>query len=210
MGLPARAHGGLVRARRLRAVTRIRAAARLAGAALDLDVADDAVLGDLDVRFAGPGRAVLHIGAHTVLDDGVEIRLSGGSVRIGEWCEVRSGVRIMVGGELEVRGQNLLSWGMVVHCNEAIVLDRQSTFGEYVTISDSAHEHVEDGWHLDQLRTAPVRVGADTWVGAKATITRGVTVGDRCTVAGSAVVTRDVPDDHLAAGIPAVARPLAR
>lgn len=210
MDVPARAHGALVAARRLRAIARVRAAARLAGVALDLRIADDAVLGDVDVRFAGPGRAVLHVGSHTVVDDGVEIRLAGGSVRIGEWCEVRSGVRVMAGGDLVVEGQNLLSWGMVIHCDEAVVLERQSTFGEYVTVSDSAHEHVEGGWHLDQVRTAPVRVGTDTWVGAKATIMRGVTVGAHCIVAGSAVVTRDVPDRHLAIGIPAVPRPLAR
>lgn len=209
MGMVSRAHRLVVAFRRARAVARIRLAARLAGAELDLDVAPTARLGRLDVRF-GPGRsAVLHIGEHTVVDDDVEIRLHGGAVRIGEWCELRRGVRLMVSGELDAEGQNLLSWGMVVHCDEAVTFARQSTFGEHVTVADSAHEHLEGGWHLDHLRTAPVHVGADTWVGAKATITPGVRVGERCVVAAGAVVTRDVADRHVALGVPARCRPLA-
>ncbi len=200
-------HRTVGRARQLRALARVRTSARLARVDLDLDVAPSARIGRIDVRFAPGVPARFHVGANTVLDDGVEVRFTGGSLRIGEWCEIRGGTRFMVGGELQLVGQNLLSWGAVVHCNEAVTLQRQATFGEYVTIADSTHVHRDDGWHLDQLSTAPVTVGADTWVGAKATITRGVTMGDHCTVAAGAVVTRDVPDDHVAVGIPAQNRP---
>ena len=36
----------------------------------------------------------------------------------------------------------------------------------------------------------------------------GVTIGDRCIIAAGSVVTRDIPDDSLAAGNPAVKRKL--
>lgn len=210
MGLASLARRSVVSGRRARAVARIRVAARLAGVDLDLRVAPTATLGRVDVRFGSDRPAALHVGPHTTVDDDVEIRLDGGSVRIGEWCELRRGVRLMVSGALDVVGQNLLSWGMVVHCDEAVTFARQSTFGEHVTVADSVHDHVEGGWHLDHVRTAPVRVGEDSWVGAKATITSGVHVGDRCVVAAGAVVTRDVPDGHVALGVPARSRPLPR
>ena len=209
MGLASRAHRPVLRVRRWRAIARIRLVARLAGADLDLEIDPTAEIGRIDVHVAAGARGRLRVGAHTVLHDGVEIRMAGGSVLVGDWCEVRGGVRVMAAGDVEVVGQNLLSWGMVIHCDEAVRLARQSTFGEYVTISDSVHEHRDEGWHLDHIRTAPVAVGSNTWVGAKATITSGVTVGADCIVAGSAVVTRDVPDRHLALGIPATARSLA-
>ncbi len=210
MSLISWAHDLLLAARRARAIVRIRASARLAGADLDLRVAKTARIGRITVRLDPTGPSQLHIGEHTTLDDGVEIRLRGGSVRIADWVEIRSGVRLMASGTLEALGQNVLSWGMVVHCDESVVLGRRSTFGEYVTVTDSTHEHVEGGWHVDQIRTSPVRVGEDTWVGAKATIGRGVAVGDQCVIAGSAVVVRDVPDHHVALGVPADARPRTR
>lgn len=206
MSLASRGHRGVLRLRRWRAIARIQLAARLAGAPLALHIDPTAAIGRIDVHVAPGVPSRLHVGAHTVLHDGVEIRLAGGSLVVGDWCEIRGGVRVMAAGDVEVVGQNLLSWGMVIHCDEAVVLARQSTFGEYVTISDSVHEHTDRGWHLDHIRTAPVHVGPNTWVGAKATITSGVTVGADCVVAGSAVVTKDVPDRHLALGIPATSR----
>jgi len=51
--------------------------------------------------------------------------------------------------------------------------------------------------------TAPVTIGHDTWIGARTTILPGVTIGNYCVVAAGSVVTRDVPDYTVVAGIPA-------
>ncbi len=50
----------------------------------------------------------------------------------------------------------------------------------------------------------PVTIGDDTWIGGSVTICPGVTIGSRCVVAAGSVVIRDIPDDSLAAGNPAV------
>lgn len=50
---------------------------------------------------------------------------------------------------------------------------------------------------------APVRIGDNVWIGASATILAGVTIGDGVVVAAGAVVTKDVPDRVLVAGVPA-------
>ncbi|MBC8076121.1 MAG: hypothetical protein H7Y32_08620 [Chloroflexales bacterium] len=53
------------------------------------------------------------------------------------------------------------------------------------------------------FRCAPVVIGRNVWVGAKATILQGVTIGDGAVVAAGAVVTRDVAAYTLVAGVPA-------
>ncbi|MFO0727171.1 MAG: DapH/DapD/GlmU-related protein [Myxococcota bacterium] len=58
------------------------------------------------------------------------------------------------------------------------------------------------------IRTQPVRsrgiaVGADVWIGANAGLTDGVRVGDHAVVAMGAVVTHDVPEYAIVAGVPA-------
>lgn len=50
---------------------------------------------------------------------------------------------------------------------------------------------------------APIVLGQNVWVGSNATILQGVTIGDNSVVAAGAVVTSDVPDNVVVAGIPA-------
>jgi acetyltransferase-like isoleucine patch superfamily enzyme len=51
-----------------------------------------------------------------------------------------------------------------------------------------------------------IRIGRDCWIGANAVILAGVKVGEGAVVAAGAVVTRDVPDGALVAGVPAVVK----
>ena len=49
----------------------------------------------------------------------------------------------------------------------------------------------------------PVKIGSRVWIGAHATILSGVTVGNNAVIAAGAVVTKDVPDNAVVAGVPA-------
>ena len=55
----------------------------------------------------------------------------------------------------------------------------------------------------------PVTIGEDVWVGGGAIILPGVTIGARTVIGAGSVVTRDIPDDVIAAGNPCrVIRPV--
>jgi acetyltransferase-like isoleucine patch superfamily enzyme len=62
---------------------------------------------------------------------------------------------------------------------------------------------VERPVRLQGIYKRDVRVGNNVWVGYGACFLRGVTVGDNCVVGTSTVVTKDVPDDAVVAGVPA-------
>lgn len=47
-----------------------------------------------------------------------------------------------------------------------------------------------------------VHIGKDCWIGASVTICPGVTIGDGCVIDAGAVVTRDIPSNSFAAGVP--------
>ncbi|RYD43427.1 MAG: sugar O-acetyltransferase [Verrucomicrobiaceae bacterium] len=49
----------------------------------------------------------------------------------------------------------------------------------------------------------PVTIGDNVWIGGNAVINPGVNIGNNVVVAAGAVVTRDVPDNVLVAGLPA-------
>lgn len=52
----------------------------------------------------------------------------------------------------------------------------------------------------------PITIGEDCWLGGSVVVCPGVTIGNRCIVAAGSVVTKDVPDDSLVAGVPAVVK----
>lgn len=58
----------------------------------------------------------------------------------------------------------------------------------------------EDG---DDVKTAPVIIGNDVFVGTNALILKGVTIGDRAIIGAGTVVSRDVPADEIWVGNPA-------
>ena len=52
----------------------------------------------------------------------------------------------------------------------------------------------------------PITIGEDCWLGGNVVVCPGVTIGNRCIIAAGSAVTKDIPDDSLAAGVPAVVK----
>ena len=48
----------------------------------------------------------------------------------------------------------------------------------------------------------PIRIGNNCWIAGDVTIVGGVTIGDGCVIGAGSVVTRDIPANSFAAGVP--------
>ena len=146
----------------------------------------------------------VRIGRGSRLGDGVVLVLDGGTLDIGTGVLLRAGVVLHVRGRLTLEDQTLLSYYTVVHCDEEVHIESRVGLGEHTTISDSTHVAPPPGeWWYHHIETAPVRIGSGTWGGAKATITRGVTIGAHSVIAAGAVVTADVERGVIVGGCPA-------
>lgn len=74
--------------------------------------------------------------------------------------------------------------------------------GPRVNLITSGHP-VDPSARRAGVTAAPIRIGRNVWIGAAATILQGVTIGADSVVGAGAVVTRDVPEAVLVAGVPA-------
>jgi acetyltransferase-like isoleucine patch superfamily enzyme len=74
-----------------------------------------------------------------------------------------------------------------------------------ITVTALNHNFADSSRKIDEqgIGTKPVVIGDDVWIGANAVILPGVTIGRHVVVAAGAVVTKDVPDYSLVAGVPA-------
>lgn len=51
--------------------------------------------------------------------------------------------------------------------------------------------------------TAPIVVGSDVYIGVRTIILPGVTIGNRCIIGAGSIVSKSIPDNGVAAGVPA-------
>lgn len=86
---------------------------------------------------------------------------------------------------------------------QKITLGASCMLGDFCSIMDSEFHGVSVATRHLPGESAPVTLGDNVWVGSRAMILKGVTIGDNSVVAAGSIVTKDVPANTLVAGIPA-------
>ena len=97
-------------------------------------------------------------------------------------------------------GSGFFNSNIKIRCHEKIEIGENVAISHDVTIMDSdAHEGLWKGYK----KTKPIKIGNHVWIGTRATILKGVTIGDNAIIAAGSVVTKDVPSNTVVAGVPA-------
>lgn len=122
-------------------------------------------------------RGDVRLGKYTYVSSFADIRGIGSATRIGNYCSVARGVKILSSGQ--------------VHAVDAI-----STFPFYLIDHDLKRADF-------MVRKGDVVIGNDVWIGADAIILPGVKIGDGAVIGAGAVVTKDVAAFQIVAGVPA-------
>jgi len=145
---------------------------------------------------------------------------SPGAVVFGNHDSVYAGCSFAIGenGKCTVGDFTLLN-GAIVMAEERIDIGSHCLISWSVGIADSDFHPLEPAQRLidaqalapyfkdrpprPKLKTAPVKIGDNVWIGMGAVILKGVTIGDNSVVAAGAIVTKSVPANSIVAGNPA-------
>jgi acetyltransferase-like isoleucine patch superfamily enzyme len=128
----------------------------------------------------------LEIGRGTVLESGVTVQSAKGRVRLGQRVYLSRGVTVGVVDLVEIGDFALVGPGC------------------YIT--DADHRFEDPLLPVpDQGMTVkgPTVIEDNVWLGANVVVTSGVRIGKRSVIGANSVVTRDIPEFSIAAGIPA-------
>ena len=108
---------------------------------------------------------------------------------------------VKIGKNLHIYGGSPSMWG-----TEPFLI----TLGDNVHVTHGCVFVTHDGGSLilrnevpDLELTAPIKVGSDVYLGVRTIILPGVTIGTRVIVGAGSVVTKNIPDNSVAVGVPA-------
>jgi len=107
---------------------------------------------------------------------------------------VRKGGRLVIGNSVSINN------GTNIVCSLSIVIGDNTMIADLVIIRDHNGHEVDEGAG-DPAKA--VIIGRNVWIGSRAMIMKGVTIGAHSVVAAGAVVTKDVPERVVVGGCPA-------
>jgi acetyltransferase-like isoleucine patch superfamily enzyme len=109
---------------------------------------------------------------------------------------------------LRIGDRSIISHNCIVTVAREVSIGRDCMIASDVFIFDSSGHPADPTARLAKLPPAadeirPVMIGDNVWVGRRATIFPGVSIGEGSVISAGAVVTSDVPPNTLVAGNPA-------
>lgn len=142
-------------------------------------------------------RAIV-IGAHTHIRGELLTYWNEGQIEIGSNCYLGEGSRIWSQASVRIGNDVLISHLVDIHDSDGHPIEAEDR------VLDGRSILQGQGYLLPtKTQSAPVVIEDKVWIGFKATILKGVRLGEGAIVAAGAVVTKDVPPYTLVAGNPA-------
>ena len=146
------------------------------------------------------------IGAKTRIGAGVRVDRPW-CLRVGSRADIEHGVFLKCVDDdatVFIGDFVFIGAGSEIDAAQSVTIGAHTLLAPGVFITDHTHNASRGVLLKEQgSRSAAVVIGEDVWLGAKAVVLSGVTVGDGAIIGAGAVVTRDVAAHAIVVGVPA-------
>lgn len=133
-------------------------------------------------------------------------------IEIGSLCEFRSSkssnliginrpcmfTTLKDGANIQI-GSGCGFSGTVIGCAKKVIFGNNVRCGANTLITDT-------DWHMNDIRAgedAPVEIGSNVWLGVNVIVLKGVSIGENTLIGAGSIVTKSIPSNVYAAGVPA-------
>jgi acetyltransferase-like isoleucine patch superfamily enzyme len=128
---------------------------------------------------------------------------TGPGCRLETGSEESTGKKLFIGESVQINDYvHISAWERVVIGNNVLMASK-------IYISDVCHGDFCSEYDItlppvkQPLKTKPVYIGENTWIGESVCVLPGTRIGKCCIIGANAVVNRDIPDYCMAVGNPA-------
>lgn len=133
-----------------------------------------------------------------------KIYVNNGEINIGRSAFLYPGVKLSVVGisekaELKIGENTNIGDRTEIHVGNKVIIGNNCAISWDVCILDRDYHKINN---LKEI-AKPIIIGDNVWIGCKATILKGVTIGEGAVVAAGSIVTKNVPAKSCVAGNPA-------
>ena len=131
---------------------------------------------------------------------------------IGDGTFMLGPIHFHYGCHTKIGAHCFMNFNFTVQDDAMVTIGDHNNFGPNVTIVTPMHPMIAeerrgmiccDGVERFLCYAKPVTIGNDCWFGANVVVCPGVTIGDNCVIGAGSVVTRSIPSNSFAAGVPA-------
>jgi acetyltransferase-like isoleucine patch superfamily enzyme len=145
---------------------------------------------------------------------GVPAIKNEGRLRIGDRVRITSTIatfELGVGpeGTMEIGSNVLINYGCSFGATKLLRIGDRCNIGTQCILIDNAFHELDPDLRDVQPESQPVILERNVWLASRVIVLPGVTVGENSVIGAGSVVTKNIPPNVLAAGIPArVIRPI--
>ena len=129
----------------------------------------------------------------------------------GKGCFLQGPIFFHYGTHTRIGDSFFGNYNLTVQDDALVTIGDHCNFGPNVTIVTPIHPMLpgernrmidEEGKPARLCYAKPVTIGSNIWFGANVVVCSGVTIGDNCVIGAGSVVTKDIPANSFAAGVP--------
>lgn len=164
------------------------------------------------IKFLGKVRSsgvpVIHMSLNSVCVIGKNFSMGNWVVNNASGVKAKSKIEVRRGAELII-GENVGITSVTIMCFDKIHIGDNVMIGVGSHIFDTNFHNINPVDRIqkkdpkDTVRTAPIIIKDNVFIGAFSIILKGVTIGKNSVVAAGSVVTKSIPDNQIWGGNPA-------
>ena len=165
-------------------------------------IGDGTKLNGATLSARQPEGCSLSIGSASNIEASLVLEQSSARISIGSRTHIGGGTLLAAASNIEVGDDVLIAF-------EALIMDHNSHSLKFRERQHDVRDWIRGTKDWSAVATAPVKISNKAWIGVRAIVLKGVTIGEGAVVGAGSLVTADVPPWTIVGGNPAkVIRPL--